>query len=259
MNIKVMSFNIHSGINIEDTPQRDYDGIAKVIQSQNPDIVGLQEVGRHGFHIYPPLELDCEPNEYLAKKLRYNTYFAPAVVFKEKYPYGNALLTKFAIKNVKTVIIPDPENKADDGYFQTRSILVAELDIGLTVLVTHFGVVKEEKINAVQCAIELVKEIKTPVLLLGDLNMLPDDEILQPLFAQLHDVAKGKNEPATWPADEEQEVSEYEATIKNITEQKQARRKIDYIFYANGVQPTNEYTVCTKASDHKPYIVEFEL
>ena len=259
MDLKVMTFNVHSGINSEDVPQRDYDGIAEVIKKLNPDIVGLQEVGRHGFANFSAWETDFEPAEYLAKKLGYHFYFAPAVVFQNKYPYGNALLTKYPIKSAKTVLIPDPENKIDDGYFQTRSILVAELDNGITVLVTHFGVVKEEKQNAVQCAIELIKEIKTPVLLLGDLNMMPNDEILRPLFGVIKDVANGKNEPATWPVDEDKFVGEYEATIKNITEQKQARRKIDYIFHSNELDVKSECVIQTKASDHKPYVVEFKI
>ena len=66
------------------------------------------------------------------------------------------------------------------------------------------------------------KEIKTPVLLLGDLNMMPNDEILRPLFDVIKDVANGKNEPATWPVDEDKFVGEYEATIKNITEQEKS-------------------------------------
>ena len=259
MNLKAMTFNVHSGINSEDIPQRDYDGIAEVIQKENPDIVGLQEVGRHGFADFSAWETDCEPTEYLAKKLGYYFYFAPAVVFQNKYPYGNALLTKYPIKRAKTILIPDPDNKIDDGYFQTRSILVAELASGITVLVTQFGVVKEEKQNAVQCAIELIKHIKTPVLLLGDLNMMPDDEILSPLFDVIKDVANGENEPATWPADDSKFVGEYEATIKNITEQKQARRKIDYIFHSKELEVKSEYVIQTKASDHKPYVVEFNV
>lgn len=259
MNLKVMTFNVHSGINSEEEPKRDYDGIAQVVKKESPDIVGLQEVGRHGFANFPALETDSEPSEYLAKKLGYYSYFAPAVVFENRYPYGNALLTKYPIKSAKTILIPDPDNKIDDGYFQTRSILVAELASGITVLVTHFGVVKEEKQNAVQCAIELIKHIKTPILLLGDLNMMPDDEILSPLFDVIKDVANGKNEPATWPVDESKFVGDYEAKIKNITEQKQARRKIDYIFHSKEFAVKSEYVIKTKASDHKPYVVEFEI
>ena len=259
MTLKVATFNIHSGINSEDVPKRDYDAIAGVIKNENPDIVGFQEVGRHGFANFPAWETDCEPAEYLAKKLGYYFYFAPAVVFQDKYPYGNALLTKYPIKSAKTILIPDSENKVDDGYFQTRCILMAELSNGITVLVTHFGVVKEEKINAVKCVIDLIRQIKTPVLLLGDLNMTPDDEIIQPLFKVIKDVANGKNEPATWPADDKKFVGEYEATIKNITEQKQARRKIDYIFYSKEFVVKSEYVIATKASDHKPYIVEFDI
>lgn len=259
MDLKVMTFNVHSGINSEDTPQRDYDGIAEVIKKSNPDIVGLQEVGRHGFANFPAWETDCEPAEYLAKKLGYHFYFAPAVVFQNKYPYGNALLTKYPIKSAMTFLIPDPENKIDDGYFQTRSILMATLENGITVLVTHFGVVKEEKQNAVAYMVNLIKRIKTPMLLLGDLNMMPDEEILSPLFDVIKDVANGKNEPATWPVDEDKFVGQYEATIKNITEQKQAKRKIDYIFHSKELEVKNEYVIKTKASDHKPYVVEFEI
>lgn len=69
MDLKVMTFNVHSGINSEEVPKRDYDGIAEVIQKESPDIVGLQEVGRHGFANFPAWETDFEPAEYLAKKI----------------------------------------------------------------------------------------------------------------------------------------------------------------------------------------------
>ncbi len=261
MNIKVMTYNIHSGINNEETPFRSYDAITEVIKSVNADIVGLQEVGKHPTAGFLEYVVDGEPTEYMANKLKLNSSFAQAEFFYGRFPYGNALLTKYPIKSSRTVLIPDPECKVDDGYFQTRSILVAELDIGdgITVIVTHFGVVKEEKINAVKCTIDLIKSINTPVLLLGDLNMIPDDEILKPLFEQLNDVAKGKNQPATWPSNNSKNVGDYEAKIKNIILQTQATRKIDYIFYSNEFNPKKEFVVETKASDHMPYVVEFEF
>ncbi len=116
------------------------------------------------------------------------------------------------------IIIPDPEDKVDNGYFQIRSILVAELDIkgGLTVLVTQFGVMESEKINSVNTLIEVLSEIKTPIILIGDLNMQPDDVILKPIFSAINDVSLGKNTPHTFPSNIDKWLSEWESKIKTM-------------------------------------------
>ncbi len=261
MQLKVMSYNVHSGIDNTDTPKRNYDNIYNVIKASGADIIGLQEVGSHPFSVFAKWEGDGLPNDYLAEKLGYNGYFGESIFLFNEFPYGNSLLTKFKIKSSKTVIIPDPEDKVDNGYFQTRSILVAELDVkgGLTVLVTHFGVMESEKINAVNTLIDLINEIKTPIIFMGDLNMQPSDVILKPLFNALQDVSQGKNTPFTFPSNVSSGLSEYEAKIKEVKVGEKPQMKIDYIFHTEELKVKGEGVIQSLASDHLPYVVDFEF
>ena len=261
MKLKVATYNTQSGRSNDAVSVRNYDSIVRVLQEVNADIVGLQEVGKHPTAGFPEYIMEGEPTEYIAEKLQANSYFAQAEFFYGKYPYGNSLITKYPITSAKTVLIPDPVERVDNGYYQTRSILVAELDIcgGVTVLVSHFGLMPEEKKNAVETALKLINEIKTPILLMGDLNMTADDEILAPLFQALQDTVNGAKEPFTWPSNMEKEVGDYEAKIKEISNRSQAGRKIDYIFASKNFKVENVEVVQTRASDHMPYVVDFTV
>ena len=255
MQVKVMSYNIQSGRNYGEVLTRGFDWQIEVIKNFAPDIVGLQEVGKHpsaGFPLYP---MEGYPTEYFAKELGMYSYFAKAISVEGKYPYGNAILSKYPIKSAKTVMIPDPIKREENGYYETRSVLVAELDVlgGITVIVSHFGLMDEERLNAVQTVLEIVKGVKTPILFMGDLNMKPDDKILQPIFEVLKDTAKGMLTPVTWPSDVDSR------TGKGRKAPQEEVRKIDYIFASEhfGVQKVE--TLQTKASDHLPYVVDFEI
>ena len=193
--------------------------------------------------------------EDIAKELNMYSYFAKAILVEGKYPYGNAILSKYPIKNAKTVMIPDSVKRQKNGDYETRCVLVAEIDVlgGITVLVSHFGLMEEEKVNAVQTVLNLVKEIKTPILFMGDLNMKPNDEILQPIFKVLKDTAYGALTPITWPSDVDK------ATEKGRREPQEEVRKIDYIFASEHFKTKKGETLQSKASDHLPYVVHFEM
>lgn len=261
MKLKIASYNIQSGRTNEDVSRRSYDFCLETIKEISPDIIGLNEVGRHATAGFPVLEMEKEPAQYLGDKLGMEYYFAKATEFGG-HGYGNALLSKYPIKSAKTVIIPDAQRKEDDGYdayYETRCVLVAELDIlgGITVLVSHFGLMPEEKKNAVQTVLNLIKEIKTPVLLMGDLNMMADDILLSPIFRALNDASDGKKEPYTWPSNT-QKIAEYEVKIKNI-KGNDAGRKIDYILTSDHFKAEKIEVIQSTASDHMPYVVDFDL
>ncbi len=262
MELKVATYNIHSGITNEAKPKRDFIFAAEVIRDIAPDIIGLNEVGAHATAGLPPLEMEKEPTAFLSEKTGMYGYFACAKVFGG-HGYGNAVLSKYPIKSAQTVLIPDVAFDPDDefaDYYETRSILVAEIDVcgGVLVLVSHFGLMPEEKDNAVQTALEIVKKADKPVILMGDLNMRYNDAQLAPIFDALQDTAQGKPEPYTWPSNPALEVHSYEQKIKNI-KGKDEGRKIDYIFTTEHFKTRKVETFRTFASDHLPYIAHLEL
>lgn len=258
MKLKVMTYNIQSGRNNVVPPSRSYDFSAEVINKFGPDIVGLNEVGKHASAGFPKLDMEGEPAEYLGKKTGMNWYFAKAIEVGG-CGYGNAILSKYPIKSARTVMIPDTEIEEDNEFYETRCILVAELDVvgGLTVLVSHFGLMPGEKENAVKTVVSLLEAIDTPVIFMGDLNMTPDDVRLQPIFEMISDSAGGAMTPYTWPSDAGN-VGQYETAVKSIIGNN-AKRKIDYIFTSKHFKTEKIDVYGSLASDHMPYMIDVEL
>ena len=222
MKIKVMSFNI---LHCEDWKNRriNFDAFAKQILESKADVIGLNEVRGEGDR-----EDYQAQAKILAEKTGFYYYFAKAIDVGGKNPYGNALLSRYPIRNAQTVMIPDPAVRIGSG-FETRCLLKAELDVagGLTVLVTHFGLNKSEQKNAVKTVLANLDTEK--LILMGDFNVLPEDKVLAPVRERLNDAAELFIEPlCSFPSDAPD-------------------RKIDYIFASPAVkfcQPTSLQLCC---------------
>ncbi len=244
MKLKLMSYNICSCRDFEaaEVKQHKYckfnpSAAAAVINKYSPDICGLNEVRGKG------TEADfTAQTEELARQTGMNCYFSRAISFNGTEPYGNALLTKYNILKAETVPIPDPAVKDEDAYYETRAILRAELDVpgGLTVLVSHFGLARSERRNAVATVVSLLDDIKGPVILMGDFNSTPDEEFLKPIYEKLNDTACGALEPYTFAS--------YDPKMK-----------IDYIFTSGELKAESISAPLDLASDHTPYLAVVEL
>ena len=189
MKIKVMSYNTQHCLNYL-TQKIDYDLFVKTIRECGADVVGMQEMRDKGERE------DFEPQaKILAEKLGYYYYFAKAIDHNGANPYGNALLSRYPIADVKTVLIPDPEIKKEGGYYETRCVLVAKILVGekeLNVVATHFGLNDDEQENAVETVLPLLSE---RCVLMGDFNLLPDSEIISPIRKIMTDCADKKRQP----------------------------------------------------------------
>ena len=69
------------------------------------------------------------------------------------------------------------------------NVLKAELENGLLVLVTHFGLCIDEQENAVKTILENIRDEKC--ILMGDFNVTPDNELLSPIKAKMKDTSLG--------------------------------------------------------------------
>lgn len=246
MKLRFMTYNIQHGIdylrqkeqakNSPGAPEAvDLALMAETIRGQKADIVGLNEIRGRGID---PAYTDQA--EQLAAMLGYHCYFAAAIKFDGKNPYGNAILSRFPIREAKTVPIPDPAVKDEDAYYETRCVLQARFAEGFSVLVSHFGLAKAEARNAVQTVRELLKEDPSPTVLMGDFNFEPDSPILRPLFDEMTDTAGLFRQPLkSWPSDEPE-------------------KKIDYIF-VRGAHVLEADIPAVVASDHRPHTALIEL
>lgn len=232
--MKIMSFNTQHCLNFLEQ-KIDYDIMAKAILDVGADIVGLNEMFDGG---------DNVKYTYQAKELSKltgieNYYFAKAIDDCDG-PYGNGILSKIPFKSVETIKIPDPNPKrVEGGYYETRCLLKAELQNGLLVLVTHFGLCIDEQENAVKTILENIREEKC--ILMGDFNVAPDNEILAPIKAKMKDTSTGFCEnKLSFPSDN-------------------PRIKIDYIFVSPDIEVVNADIPKIIASDHRPHIAEVKI
>ena len=232
--MKVMSFNTQHCLNYIER-KIDFEIMAKTILDCGADVVGLNEMRGLG----PDPEY-AEQIEKLAKltEMKY-FYFAKAIDVPKKGPYGNAILSKIPIVNVKTVLIPDPERKAYSDHYETRCILRAELESGVTVLITHFGLNLDEQENAVETVIKTMT--KKRCILMGDFNVVPEVPVLAPIKAKMKDTAEAFDMPKlSFPSD-------------NPT------KKIDYIFVSKDIEVEDADIPSIVASDHRPHIATLKI
>ena len=204
---------------------------------QGPDIVALNEVRGLG----PAWEYTAQA-ETIAGMLGWHCYFAPAIWFDGTSPYGNAILSRYPLLSAERILIPDPEVKDEDTYYETRCVLRARIAVagGITVLVSHFGLAQSEQRNAVAKVLELLEEETGPVILMGDFNMEPNDPILAPLLAKMEDAAdKISSNSSSFPADNPE-------------------IKIDYILTKNAPVLCAEIPAIV-ASDHRPHTATVEV
>jgi len=226
--MKIMSFNTqHCNNYIEQ--KIDFDIMADAIKQCDADIVGLNEMRDKGN------DAEYEAQTAILSELtglKYH-YFAKAIEFPGGNPYGNALLSKHPLKSVKTILIPDPDPKTGDDYYETRCVLKAELENGITVLVVHFGLNKDEQQNAVDTILKNLEDKKC--ILMGDFNVTPDNSVLEPIRKIMKDTADYFDKPLqSWPSD-------------------LPEKKIDYIFVTPDIEVLEADIPAIIAADHRPH------
>lgn len=242
--MRIMTFNIQHALDYKNQ-KIDIDLFIRKIKEYGADICGLNEVRGEG-----PLDGYTDQTNKIADGLAYYRYFGEAIKVKGTCPYGNAIASKYPFKTVETIRISDPDKTNEinrDGelvHYESRIIIKAIFDIcgkEVCVLVTHMGLAESERINAVKTLCRLIDDIDLPLILMGDFNSAPDDEILLPLFERLEDTNSVSSKPDTYT------FASYNPYIK-----------IDYILY-RGLECTCSETIEEIVSDHFPLVADFRL
>lgn len=234
--MKIMTYNVQHCKNYIE--QRiDYDLIAKIIRESDAEIVALNEMYTDG-------EASRYPNQsaILSELSGYeNYYFAEATKIRGESPYGNAMLSKLPFESVETIVIPDPTervNKQSRSY-ETRCILKARFENGLTVLAIHIGLNPDEKENAIKTLLENITDKKCIVM--GDFNIEPGDPLLTPIRERMQDSADKFSAPKlSFPSDK--------PTVK-----------IDYIFASKDIEIVSADIPDIVGADHRPHIAEIKF
>ena len=229
-----MSFNTQHCLNFI-TKRIDFDIMAKTIKDLDPDIVGLNEMRGLG----PDKDFDAQTEILSTLTGMKHYYFGKAIDVEGCGPYGNGFLSKIPVVKAETVMIPDPKEKKFGGHYETRCIIKAALENGLTVLVTHMGLNPDESELAVRTVMENIKDEKC--ILMGDFNLTPASPILAPIKGAMTDTASAfDGERLSFPSDKPTE-------------------KIDYIFVSKDIKVLSADIPDIVASDHRPYVAEMVI
>src|SRR5688500_13705317 len=125
--LRVLSYNIHHG---EGTDGKlDLDRIAGVIKATKPDLVALQEVDRNTQRTGR-----VDQAAVLGERTGLHVAFAKAIDLQGG-EYGQAVLSRFPIRSVKTHVLPGKAGQ------ETRIVIETRVESGgrpLTFLGTHF-------------------------------------------------------------------------------------------------------------------------
>ncbi len=232
--LSVLTFNIYHGETMKG--DFDLDLIASVIKKLDPDLVALQEVD---FKTNRARKMD------LVTELGIRTGMAP--LFGKAMPYdggeyGEGILSKYSFKSTR--VHPLEYTKGHEPRAALEVIVELANGEMISFIGTHLDHEKDSPDRVLQAKQlnELLKSVKYPAMLAGDLNAVPGSVPIQILTQKWTMSAEG-NIQGTYPSS-------------------RPTKKIDYIMYA----PAKRWRVIETrvidekvASDHSPYFVILEL
>ena len=233
--LRVMSYNIHVGVGMDN--KLDLQRIADVINTAQPDLVGLQEVDRGVKRTEGKDEI-----AELAAMTKMKYAFAPNLDYQGG-KYGVAILSRFPIKNTEHRMF---ENKREA---ERRGMLRIEVEVEgktLNFVTTHLDYQFEDgRLFETEQMLKFLESVKGPTIVVADLNDIPAGSAYKLMRTKFDDawVASGvKTEGFSYPAD------------KPV-------KRIDHIFYRPGdrMRAKKAWVIETLASDHIPVMSELEM
>lgn len=233
--LRVMTYNIHVGVGMD--KKLDLQRIADVINREQPDLVGLQEVDRGVKRTEGKDEI-----AELATMTRMHFAFAPNLDYQGG-KYGVAILSRLPLKGTVHTMF---ENKREA---ERRGMLKVEVDVDgkpLTFVTTHLDYQFEDgRLFETEQLLKVLQDVKGPLIVVADLNDVPEGsayKLMDTLFDDAWVASRAKGDGFSYPAD------------KPV-------KRIDHIFYrpANRVRAKKAWVVETLASDHVPVVAEIEI
>jgi len=233
--LRVMTYNIHVGVGMD--KKLDLPRIAGVINAQHPDLVGLQEVDR-GVARTQRIDEIAE----IAKLTRMDYAFA----FNLRYQggqYGVAILSRFPIMATEHRLYQNTREAERRGFIHAEVSVRGRL---INFATTHLDYQYEDgRLFEAQQLLSALKDIKSPLIVVGDFNDIARGQAYQLMRYQFGDAwteNRAADEGFSYPAD------------------KPAKR-IDYIFFRSSdrVRTMRAWTVNTLASDHIPVVADLEI
>lgn len=165
--VKVMTYNIHSGVGTDG--KADWKRIADVIKGQDPDLLGLQEVARHR-----PTTPDLDPVPLFADYLKMDIHFAEAMAPENIWQYGNAAGSKNRSQVVDVIHFDIPEGEEPRVFIVVKALVNEQEYYFCTCHVPFDGEMANDTQIRVNCFKKLTEYLEKnqyiPAILTGDFN-----------------------------------------------------------------------------------------
>jgi len=228
LKVKILSCNICHARGVDG--RISIDRVGSAIKESGASIIGLQEVDKDN-----PRSKFIDQAAKLAGMLGIYFVFGPTIKISTAQ-YGNAILSKYPIKESKLYPLP--------SKYENRGLLVCQLDVRVDemyFLTTHLGLNFAERLQHIKRILDIAKGIEVPFAVAADLNARPDAIEARILSSFMQDAASREGKSLyTYPADN-------------------PCCRIDYIFFPRGWKTMSARVINTQASDHLPLLVEAEF
>jgi endonuclease/exonuclease/phosphatase family metal-dependent hydrolase len=233
--LRVMTYNVHVGVGMD--KKLDLQRIADVINREQPDLVGLQEVDRGVKRTEGKDEI-----AELATMTQMHFAFAPNLDYQGG-KYGVAILSRQPLKSTMHTMF---QNKREA---ERRGMLKVEVDVDgkmVSFVTTHLDYQFEDgRLFETEQLLKFLEDVKGPLIVVADLNDVPEGsayKLMDTLFDDAWIASRARGDGFSYPAD------------KPV-------KRIDHIFYrpANRLRAKKAWVVETLASDHVPVVAEIEL
>lgn len=227
---RVVTYNIRAALGLDGV--RSIRRIAEVLASLSPDVVCLQEADQH----VPRSWLANQP-KYLSTRLGMQAVFQRNVSFGEG-GFGNCVLVKPIAGHCR--YHPLPGDGEPRGLLEVTATLDRE---EATVFCTHLSLDRDARVEQAQRVLEIVRAVRGPKLLCGDMNDVLGSQTLAILL----------EEPVLRDA-----ALEVDGADSIPTFSPGEGRRIDFVLADLRFAVTSYEVVESDASDHRPVVVGLE-
>ena len=206
--------------------------IVEFIKSVNPDIIGLIEVDSGSFR--------SEKNnqaEGIAWELQLDH------IYKSKYPAASMARKVPLLNKQGNAILTNQEIVSQRFHYFNEGVkrLVIQLELEqVTIFLVHLSLKFRHRQYQMQDLHDMIKDIKKPLIVAGDFNVLWGSRELQLFLAATGLKNANSNGQPSHPS-------------------RAPRRQLDYIFYSPQIKIKDFQIPQVKFSDHNPLVCEFEI